>query len=127
MRSRRCQQAAPAATSRAASPLVDAQTRRTERARPQRESTKPNSERTARRSAPRLLSRLHFKTVFSIDLVRIVADPMPRNGVFSRRELGGQRHDHLVLIRGIEARAANRVLLFLFVGHIDAAKAEEQT
>src|SRR6266851_4638167 len=36
-------------------PLVGAQTRKTERARPQREPTKPNSERTARRSAHRLL------------------------------------------------------------------------
>src|ERR1700680_3203865 len=81
-------------------PFAGAQTRKTERARPQREPTKPNSERTARRSAPRLLSRLHFKTVLSIDLVRVLADRMPCDSVFSRRVFGGQRHDQLVLVRG---------------------------
>src|SRR6195256_3804576 len=83
-------------------PLAGAQTRKTERARPQREPTKPNSERTARRSAPRLSSRLHFKIVLSIHLVRVVADRMPCDRVFSRRQFGSQRHDQLVLVRGAE-------------------------
>src|SRR6266700_6029430 len=93
-------QAATLATmpAHAVCPLVGAQIRKTERARRQREPTKPNNERTARRSAPRLSSRLHFKIVLSIDFVRVVADRVPCNRVFSWRQFGGQRHDQLVLV-----------------------------
>src|ERR1700704_529716 len=101
-------------------PLAGAQTRKAERARRPREPTKPDSERTARRSAPRLSSRLHFKIVLSIDLVRVVADRMPCNRVFSRRELGGQRHNQLVLVRGTEAGIAHRLLLSGRIGDFDA-------
>src|SRR6266853_1242339 len=119
-------QAAALATmpARAVCPLVAAQIRKAERARPQREPTKPDSERTARRSAPRLSSRLHFKIVLSINLVRVVADRMPCNRVFSRRELGGQRHDQLILVSGTEARIAHRLLLPCGVGDLDAGKTE---
>src|SRR5258708_9185987 len=107
-------------TAHAVCPLVETQTHKAERARRQREPTKPNNERTARRSAPRLSSRLHFKIVLSIDFVRVVADCVPCNRVFSRRELGSQRHDQLILVGGAEACLADRLLLSGRLGHFDA-------
>src|SRR5258708_105796 len=125
MRAARSQEAALAAMpAHAVCPLAGAQTRKTEKARPQREPTKPDSERTARRSAPRLLSRLHFEIVLSIDLMRVVADRMPCNRVFSRCELGGQRHDQLVLVGGAEAGLAHSLLLSGRIGDFDAGKTE---
>src|ERR1051326_8969155 len=98
--------------------------RKMETARPRREPTKPDNERSAKQSAPRLNSRLHFEIVLAFDVMGVVADGVPGHRIFARLEFGRDRDDELRFIVRSICRRAGCLLFALFVGDLDARESD---
>src|SRR4029434_5431509 len=87
--------------------------RRTGTARRRTTPTKPGNEQSAKQSAPRLDSRLHFEIVLAFDAVRVIADGMPGNRILAGLELAIDRHNQLrLVVRGGASRTGGLLLAF---------------